>query len=94
MLDGRLPPGFERKTVVMRPGDRRTYRPPEWQDAIVTIVSGEILLERAGQAPGRFGPGDLVCLAGLGLTAISNPGPARAVLIAVRRRPQQPTETT
>jgi hypothetical protein len=94
MLDGQLPPGFEREVIVIRPGGRRTYQSRDWKGAIVSIDSGQILLEREGQPCCRFGPGDLLSLDGLGSIAIRNPGPGPAVLIAVRRTPQQPTETT
>jgi hypothetical protein len=88
-----LPTGFERKVMVIRPGARRIYRNRDWKGAIVSIDSGQILLEREGQPSCPFGPGDLLSLDGLSLIAIRNPGPEPAVLIAVRRRPQQPTET-
>jgi hypothetical protein len=93
MLDGELPPGFERRVMVLRPGERHRYRPCEWRDAIVSVDSGEILLERGAlereaPAPLCFRGGDLLSLGGLDLIAIYNPGPAPAVLIAVRRSPQ------
>jgi hypothetical protein len=94
MLQGPLPPGFEREVVVIRPGCRRTYRASDWRDAIVLVDQGQVLVEREGRAGFRFGPGHLLCLGGLGVQAIYNPGPEPAVLISVKRRPQQETEAT
>ena len=82
-----LSAAFERRVVVIGPGDRRPYRVPEWRDALVSIDSGEIELECAGQPPQRFRQGDLLWLGGLGLRAIHNPGPEPAVLTALARRP-------
>jgi hypothetical protein len=84
---------FERKVVVIRPGARRAYRHRDWKGAIVSIDSGEILIEREGQPSCRFGPGALLSLDGMSSIAIRNPGPEPAVLIALRRRPQPRTET-
>jgi hypothetical protein len=86
---------FERRVVVLGPGGRRPYRDEEWRGAIVSIErrgaivsieQGEIELERPGHAPRPFRRGDLLWLAGLGLSAIHNPGPFPAVLAATSRR--------
>jgi hypothetical protein len=77
---------FERRVVVLGPGGRWPYRDEEWRGAIVSIEQGEIELERPGQAPCPFRRGDLLWLAGLGLSAIHNPGPFPAVLAATSRR--------
>ena len=85
-LTGGPSPAFERRVVVLSPGERRPYRAEEWGDALVSIDSGEIRLEGAGKAPRPFCRGDLLWLGGLGLSAIHNPGPNPAVLIATSRR--------
>jgi hypothetical protein len=87
LLGGALSPAFERRVVVLGPGGRHTYRPDEWRDALVSVDSGEIELECAGQPPRAFRRGDLLCLADLELIAIHNSGPEPAVLTAVSRRP-------
>ena len=79
-------PAFERRVVVLAPGSRHPYRAEEWHDALVSIDNGEIRLERPGQPPRPFRRGDLLCLTGLGLCAIHNPGPLPAVLTALSRR--------
>jgi hypothetical protein len=79
-------PAFERRVIVLAPGEHRPYRAEEWGDALVSIDSGEIRLECAGKTPRPFRPGDLLWLGGLGLSAIHNPGPVPAVLIATSRR--------
>jgi hypothetical protein len=85
-LVGALPAAFERRVVVVEPGGRRPYDEAEWRDALVAIDSGAIRLEREGQPPRRFRQGDLLSFAGLGLSAIYNPGPEPAVLSAVSRK--------
>ena len=91
MLDGPLPPAFERQVVVLGPGCRRDYQPGEWRDAIVSVDRGELELRGAGP-PRRFRAGDLLSLAGLGLVALTNPGCEPAVLVVVRRRVTSPNE--
>ena len=85
VLDGPLPPAFERWVVVLAPGGRRDYRPAEWRDALVSVDLGELALEGAGP-PRRLCAGALLSLAGLPLVAISNPGCGPTVLVVVRRR--------
>jgi hypothetical protein len=85
LLGGRLAPGFRRRVLVLKPGERRAYRPGEWQNALVMVESGVIHLECRGQAPRRFGAGDLLCFEGLQLDTIRNHGPGPAVLIAVSK---------
>jgi hypothetical protein len=85
LLGGPLAPGFRRRVLVLKSGDRRAYRPAEWQNAIVMVESGVIHLECRGQAPRRFGPGDLLWFDGLQLNSIRNHGPGAAVLIAVSK---------
>jgi hypothetical protein len=84
-LGRRLPPGFEVRVVTVPAGARRAYDDVEWRDALVVVDGGRIELECHG---GRrcFGPGDLLCLEGLGLRALHSLGPEPAVLVAVSRR--------
>jgi hypothetical protein len=85
---GPLPPGIRRRSLVIPPGSRHAYRPSDWKEAIVMVKRGEIELECPGQAPRRFGPGDLLWLGGLGAGAIRNHGPGPAVLVAVSKLPR------
>jgi hypothetical protein len=91
LLGGALSRRFVRRVLVLAPGDRHPYRATEWRDALVVIERGQVELEFAGQSPRRFGREALLCFGGLGLSAIYNPGPDPAVLMAVwRRRPATP----
>lgn len=86
-------PAFDRRVVVLPPGQRLAYSADEWRDALVSIDRGAILLECDTHAVRRFRRGDLLCLDGMGLTAIYNPGPEVAVLTATSRRlPPKRTE--
>jgi hypothetical protein len=86
LLGAALLPRFARRVLVLAPGCRHPYRPTEWRGALVVIEWGEVQLEFAGQSPRRFGRDALLCFGGLGLSAIYNPGPGPAVLMAVWRR--------
>lgn len=84
-LDRPLSPAFALAVVELLPGDERWYDPSEWEDSIVVVESGAVVLEgRAGSR--RFESGDVLLLAGLGLRALRNPGAVPAVLSSVRRR--------
>lgn len=84
MLDGPLPIGFARSVVVIDPGEHLLCE-QDWNDAIVSIDSGELVLRHPDQVAYRFGPGALLCLDGRQPLDIYNPGPAPAVLILVWR---------
>lgn len=86
LLAGALAPAFQRRVVVLEPLIRKPYRRSDWLDAVVLVDSGVIQLELVGQARRTFRRGDVLWLGGLGLSAIYNPGPEIAVLIAVWRR--------
>jgi hypothetical protein len=86
-LDGRLPPAFVLRVIVVAPGRRRRYEASEWRDALVVVAGGAIDLEPGrDRAAGRFERGDVLSLAGLPLHALHNRGREPAVLIAVTRR--------
>ena len=88
LLVGALASTFARRVVVLEPRIRKPYRRSEWLDAIVLVDSGIIQLEMIGQPRRCFRRGDVMWLGGLGLSAIYNPGPEVAILIAVWRRAQ------
>ena len=76
---------FERRVVVVGPGEARRYDAAEWRDAIVTVGGGAIDVEPAAGAAVRFVAGDVVAFDGLALRALQNAGDEPAVLVAVRR---------
>jgi quercetin dioxygenase-like cupin family protein len=77
---------FDIRRVAIGPGCERPYDAAEWEDALVFVEHGEIELESSAAGSRRFGPGDVLCLAGLSLRALRNPGPDQALLVAVSRR--------
>jgi hypothetical protein len=85
-----LRPGFGRRVVTIDPGRARLYDAREWRDALVVIEQGKIHIEcRAGRFR-AFGPGAVLCLAGLPLRALHNRGSEPAVLVAVWRSAAEP----
>jgi Cupin domain len=86
-LGGRLPAAFERRSVVVPPGDSRPYDRTEWQGAIVVVEHGTVELECVRGGRRRFERGDVLWLDGLPLRALHNPGEQDAVLVAIARRP-------
>src|SRR6266545_2428907 len=86
LLDRRLSPRFERRTIVVAPGHTRSYEEPEWRDAIVVVKHGVVELQGADEDRRRFLCGDILWLDGLSIRAVHNPGPEPAVLMAVSRR--------
>lgn len=81
-----LPPGFDMAVVIVDPGDSRAYRETDWRDALVVVERGKIQLEASGGGRRDFATGDVLCLVGLSLRALHNPGPEPTVLVAVSRK--------
>ena len=84
-----LGPAFDKRVIDVGPGCSRPYAAAEWHDALVVVEAGEVHLECTAGGRRAFGRGAVLCLAGLPLVALHNPGPVPAVLVAVSRR--QPT---
>ena len=86
------PPGprFARMVVELAPGEVRPYDAAEWHGALVVVERGEVELQRASGAGLRLRRGAVLCLAGLGLRALHNPGAVPTVLVAVHRRADRP----
>jgi hypothetical protein len=80
-----LPPEFSSRTIMIPPGEALAYRPAEWHDALVVVERGRIDLETACGRH-RFPSGAMLCLSGISLRAVRNPGPAVAVLVAITRK--------
>ena len=77
---------FERRAVIVAPGEARPFDAGEWRDAIVTVEHGAIDAQPAdGGAPVRFVRGDVLALDGRDLRALRNPGAGAAALMVVRR---------
>jgi quercetin dioxygenase-like cupin family protein len=80
------PATFQQRVVDLAPGAAVGGSAARWRDAIVFVTAGEVEVECASGARGRFRHGDVVCLSLLPLRAIRNPGSAGARLVAISRR--------
>ena len=81
-----LSPAFVLRVVTVAAGEVKTYIEEEWRDALVVVETGRIELETQSGTRRGFRTGDVLCLVGLALRALHNPGPGPAVLTAVSRR--------
>ena len=81
-----LSPAFVLREVTVAAGEMKIYEEEEWRDALVVVETGRIELETKGGGRCGFRTGDMLCLVGLALRALHNPGPEPAVLMAVSRR--------
>jgi len=88
LLGRPVPSGFDVRVVVLWPGCERPYQAAEWRDALVEVDRGQVDLEFCSGARRRFGPGDLLWLAGLGLRALRNCEREPAALVALFRTRQ------
>jgi hypothetical protein len=79
-------PRFERRVVVVAPGEAHAYDPAEWRDALVVIERGELEVETTTGRRHRFESGATIWLTGLPLKALVNSGQEPAVLVALSRR--------
>ena len=85
-LGRRLSPAFERRVVVLAPGQTCVYDDAEWRGAIVVVEHGQIELECLDGSRHCFGRGDVLWLDRLPLRALHNRGHTSTVLVAVSRR--------
>jgi hypothetical protein len=85
VADRPLPAAFARREVVLAPGARRAYDAGEWDDALVIVKRGELVVECHAGGRMRFVPGDMLWLTGLPLRELQNPGADPVVLVAVSR---------
>jgi len=85
-LGRRLPPWFDRRVVVLAPGQTWVYTAAEWRGAIVVVEHGQIELEGLDGSRHGFRRGDVLWLDQLPLRALHNHGHTPAVLVAVSRR--------
>jgi hypothetical protein len=71
--------------VALEPGGSLVYDEDEWRDALVTVESGEVVLEMACGRSTVFQQGDLLWFQGLPLARLHNRGDERTVLVAAAR---------
>jgi len=75
------------REVAVAPGGDRPYDAAEWRDAIVLVQGGPLELDCEAGGCRRFEAGAVLCLDGLALRLLRNPGPAAIRVVAVSRRP-------
>lgn len=90
LLGRSVPSGFDVHVVVLWPGCERPFEAAEWRDALVEVDRGQVDIEFCSGARRRFGPGDLLWLAGLDLRALRNREREPAVLVALFRTLEDP----
>jgi hypothetical protein len=83
---GRLPARFERRVLVLAPGQAWPYSTDEWRGALVVVERGRIELVALDGIHHRFPRGAVLWLESLPLRALRNPGRVPAVLVAIARR--------
>ena len=81
-----LSPVFALRVVTVAAGEAKTFIEDEWRDSLVVVETGRIELETQSGSRRGFRTGDVLCLMGLALRALHNPGPDPAVLMAVSRQ--------
>jgi hypothetical protein len=77
---------FDRRVVVVAPGEARACDPGEWRDALVVVEHGAVEVEDDAGGRVRFGAGGVLTLDGVAGRALHNAGPDAAVLRVVARR--------
>jgi hypothetical protein len=85
-------PEYEQRRLVIAPGAEHPSGADEWADALVVIESGRLEVECLAGARRMFQANALLCLGWLPLRALRNTGAEPAVLVAIRRRRQQPLQ--
>ena len=71
--------------MALAPGDTLLYREEDWRDALVTVKSGEIVLQMRCGRSFYFQQGDLLWFEGLPLASLHNRGQEPTVLLAATR---------
>ena len=77
---------FDRRVVVVPPGEARAYDPGDWRDALRVVEAGAVEVEDDAGGRVRFRAGGVVTLDGVAARALRNAGPDAAVLRVVSRR--------
>lgn len=77
---------FATGTLRLAPGETLPFQPAWWHDALVVVERGQLELLCSHGDRHRFNHGAVLCLDGLPVSLLENPGPVDAVVIAVRRK--------
>lgn len=85
-LHRHLPPSFERRIIVLTPGQRHVYDAAEWRGVLVVVEHGQLELACVDGSRHHFVRGDVLWLRKLPLRALHNHGPEPVVLTAIARR--------
>jgi hypothetical protein len=85
-LFDRVPPRFARRSVEIGPGAELPFCADDWRDAIVVVQGGALELGCTAGGWRRFERDAVLCLAGLELRVLRNPGPDPIRVVAVSRR--------
>lgn len=90
MLDPELPfvrgplsPTLSRRTLTIEPGMALAHLERDWTGALLVVRDGELALEDLDRRLWRFPRGSVLCLSGLPLRRLINPGATPTVLVAV-----------
>jgi hypothetical protein len=77
---------FDRRVVVIGPGETRTLEPADWRDALVVVEAGAVEVEDGAARRVRFAAGGVMTLDRAGARTLRGAGPGPAVLRVVSRR--------
>jgi hypothetical protein len=84
-VTGPLPPGFERWTVSLGPGEVRASGAAEWSGAMIVVDVGMVEVGCFAGATATFVAGDVLALSCLPLRWLRNPAADEARIVAIRR---------
>jgi quercetin dioxygenase-like cupin family protein len=85
-------PEYEQRRLVIEPGAEHPSGADAWADALVVVESGRLEVECVAGARRTFQATAMLCLGWLPLRALRNTGAEPAVLVAIRRRREQPPQ--
>jgi hypothetical protein len=77
--------GLQSRRLLLDAGRVRPFDPSEWSRSLVVVERGELELLWPDGARLTFTPGDVLCLATLGLVGLRAAGAAPTLLLVVRR---------
>jgi hypothetical protein len=87
-------PEYAQRRLVIAPGAEYSSRADEWADALVIVESGCLEVVCQADTRRRFQAGAMLCLDWLPLRVLRNTRTRPAVLLAIRRRHEQPGDQT
>lgn len=83
-----LPAGYIRRRLLLPPKSIHPYRIEEWDDTLVAVHAGAIVLIGRSSETYLFPSGALLCLAQVPLRALRAAGSDACELITIRRTPR------